>query len=45
MSPFIADQLYLHPKEAQHAQMTMRNMSVELKASPLSSGKCEWVLY
>lgn len=45
MSPFIADQLYLHRKKAQHAQMTMRNICVELNGSSVSSGKCEWVLY
>ncbi|CAN5429131.1 hypothetical protein BH11CYA1_BH11CYA1_19350 [soil metagenome] len=45
MSPFIADQLYLHRKEAQHAQMTMRNINVELKRSVVPTGKFEWAFY
>jgi hypothetical protein len=45
MSPFIADQLYLHPKEAQRAQMTVRNLRVEISPSGLPSGELQWVLH
>ncbi|MDP3510400.1 MAG: hypothetical protein Q8T09_20695 [Candidatus Melainabacteria bacterium] len=45
MSPFIADQLYLHPKEAQRAQMTVRNLRVELSPSGIPSGEFRWVLH
>jgi hypothetical protein len=45
MSPFIADQLYLHPKEAQRAQMTVRNLRVEVSPSGLPSGELQWVLH
>ncbi|MBP6744094.1 hypothetical protein KA344_02630 [bacterium] len=45
MSPFIADQLYLHPKEAQRAQMTVRDLRVEVSPSGLSSGEFQWVLH
>lgn len=45
MSPFIADQLYLHPKEAQRAQMAVRNLRVEVSPSGLPSGEIKWVVY
>jgi hypothetical protein len=45
MSPFIADQLYLHPKEAQRAQMTVRNLRVEVSPSGIPSGEFRWVLH
>jgi len=45
MSPFIADQLYLHPKEAQRAQMTVRNLRVEVSPSGLPSGEIRWVMH
>lgn len=45
MSPFIADQLYLHPKEAQRAQMTVRNLRVEVSPSGLPSGEIRWAMH
>lgn len=45
MSPFIADQLYLHPKEAQRAQMTVRNLRVEVSPSGLPSGELKWAMH
>lgn len=45
MSPFIADQLYLHPKDAQRAQMTLRNLRVEVSPSGLPSGEIRWSMH
>lgn len=45
MSPFIADQLYLHPKEAQRAEMTVRDLSVEVSPSGLPSGEIRWAMH
>jgi hypothetical protein len=45
MSPFIADQLYLHPKEAQRAQMTVRDLRVEISPSGLPSGEIRWAMH
>lgn len=45
MSPFMADQLYLHPKEAQRAQMTVRNLRVEISPSGLPSGELRWAMH
>lgn len=45
MSPFIADQLYLHAKEAQRAQMSVRNLRVEVSPSGLPSGEIRWAMH
>lgn len=45
MAPFAADQLYLHPKEAQRSQMTVRNLLVEVSPSGLLSGEIRWSMH
>ncbi|MFA6207988.1 MAG: hypothetical protein WCT03_00655 [Candidatus Obscuribacterales bacterium] len=45
MSPFVADKLYLHPKEAQRAKMTVRNLYVEIGSIAIPTDELKWALH
>ncbi|MBP9093485.1 hypothetical protein KBI23_20870 [bacterium] len=45
MSPFVADQLYLHPKDAQRAEMKVRDLHVVVSPSGIPADEFQWVLH